>query len=154
MQKQNDVLVSRYADAYLVSRTIDTIGVVMKYAGVIGAAVIASGAAFAVLAVIGRPGALNFERFLTASIVGGAGMVVASTAGIIIFVLGTLMSAQGQILGATLDTAVNSSRLLTDGERARIMAPPDEEAAPPAAVVMRQDDAGGASQARMTIASA
>ena len=37
------------------------------------------------------------------------------------FVLGVLVSAQGQILRATLDSAVNSSPFLTNDQRASIM---------------------------------
>ena len=51
--------------------------------------------------------------------VGGAilGIIVA----VPIFILGVLVSAQGQILKATLDTAVNSSQLLTKDEMQQIM---------------------------------
>ncbi|MEK6408096.1 MAG: hypothetical protein AABN34_14140 [Acidobacteriota bacterium] len=46
---------------------------------------------------------------------------LAAFAGILLFVLGTLIAAQGQILKATLDAAVNSSPFLTDQDRAEIM---------------------------------
>jgi hypothetical protein len=37
------------------------------------------------------------------------------------FILGSLVSAQGQILKATLDGAVNTSPFLTDEQRAQMM---------------------------------
>ena len=46
-----------------------------------------------------------------------AGGVVALT----FFVLGVIISAQGQLLLAALDTAVNSSPFLTDDQRSQIL---------------------------------
>ena len=45
----------------------------------------------------------------------------AAFVGILLFVLGTLVAAQGQILKAALDSAVNSSPFLNDPDRAEIM---------------------------------
>jgi len=42
-------------------------------------------------------------------------------AGALFYIVGVLVSAQGQILKASLDGAVNSSPFLADEHRARIM---------------------------------
>lgn len=52
---------------------------------------------------------------------GFAGFIVAVLIAAVFFLFGTLMAAQGQILMATLDTAVNTSSLLSDTERARLI---------------------------------
>ena len=52
------------------------------------------------------------------------GIGFAAAIATVLFLLGTLASAQGQILRAALDTAVNSSRFLTDQDCARIMSLP------------------------------
>jgi hypothetical protein len=45
----------------------------------------------------------------------------AAFVGILLFVLGPLVAAQGQILKAALDSAGNSSPFLSDPDRAEIM---------------------------------
>jgi len=103
---------SRYSDAYVVARTIDGFGLTIKVIGIL-------------------IGALLALASLVSANEGGAGMLfaimgiaVAGTVATVLFLLGTLASAQGQILKATLDTAVNSSHFLTDQDRARIMSLP------------------------------
>jgi hypothetical protein len=51
----------------------------------------------------------------------GSGSVFGILAGLVLYVFGILISAQGQILQATLDSAVNSSPFLTDEMRAEMM---------------------------------
>jgi hypothetical protein len=62
---------------------------------------------------------------------GGAGVVVAAVVTCVCFLLGTLTAAQGQILKAALDTAVNSSRLLSDEDCIRILSMPIQVPARP-----------------------
>ncbi len=95
-------LSARYTDAYLVARTLDGLGQAIKVVGIILAALIAF-AGFAAASKLG--GGLGFAAFLL-------GVVT----GVPLFVLGVLVSAQGQILKATIDTAVNSSPLLSHDE--------------------------------------
>ena len=99
-------MLSRYTDAYRVARTVTGFGATVK----------------AVAVIIGL--LIGFTALLAGSqsllyTVGGAilGIIVA----VPIFILGVLVSAQGQILKATLDTAVNSSQLLTKDEMQQIM---------------------------------
>ena len=53
--------------------------------------------------------------------IGFFGIVIAASIATALYILGTLASAQGQILKATLDTAVNSSEFLTPSDKARAM---------------------------------
>jgi hypothetical protein len=49
------------------------------------------------------------------------GILVGCLAGLLWYVIGIFVAAQGQILKATLDSAVNSSPFLTDAHKAEIM---------------------------------
>ena len=97
---------SRYTDAYLVARTITAVGATVK----VIAFVIAGG-----IALIGFIAGSQSTQYAIGGIILGA--IVATP----IYVLGILVAAQGQILKATLDTAVNSSPLLTKDEMRQIM---------------------------------
>ena len=100
-------LMNRYDDAYRVARTVDGAGQVIKVVGFAAAAVVAIGG------------------FVLASKIGAAlGLGAIALGGLIalpFYALGVLVSAQGQILKATLDTAVNTSPLLTHEEVHRIL---------------------------------
>lgn len=97
-------IMARYKDAYRIARAVtgfgDTVKVLAFVLGVI-------------VAVIGvAAGSIYF-------VVGGIALGV--VIGLPIFILGILVSAQGQILKATLDSAVNSSPLLTKDEIRQIL---------------------------------
>jgi len=100
-------LMNRYDDAYLVARTANGAGQIIKVGGLAVAAVVAIGG------------------FALGSKVGPAFGFVAVLLGVLValpfYAMGVLVSAQGQILRATLDTAVNSSPLLTQDEVRRIL---------------------------------
>jgi hypothetical protein len=97
----------RYMDAYLVARAIVAVGLTVK----VSAFVIGAGVVLILLATAGSESA----RLAIGSL--GLGIIV----GIPIYVLGILVGALGQILKATLDTAVNTSPLLTKDEILKIM---------------------------------
>jgi hypothetical protein len=99
-------LMSRYADSYLVARTITAFGAIVKFI-----AFIIGGGIILVSIIIGSQS--------TPYILGG--ILLAVIVGFPVYVLGVLVAAQGQILKATLDTAVNSSPLLTKDEMRQIM---------------------------------
>jgi hypothetical protein len=100
----------RYADAYAVARTIVGLGGTVKVlAYVVGGLV-----AFAVIVEAVQGGAGS--QLVTTSLV-----LAGSAAAIAIYVLGVLVTAVGQILRATLDTAVNTSPLLAKDDVRRIM---------------------------------
>ncbi|MDC0275073.1 hypothetical protein OAK76_02490 [Akkermansiaceae bacterium] len=99
--------VDRYKDAYVTAEAIDGIGSAIKVLGiVVGVIIVLVG-----MVLASQGGAFLF----LASLVSGA------VTAIPIYVLGILVSAQGQVLKATLDTAVNTSPFLDDGERALVM---------------------------------
>jgi len=102
----------RYRDAYVIAATIVGFGDTIKALG------IAFGALLLVAALV-----------IATKGVGGVlvALVIAAAAigaGIVLYFLGIVVAAQGQILKALLDTAVNSSPFLSDSARAGIMTLP------------------------------
>jgi hypothetical protein len=97
-------VMSRYTDAYIIARTITAIGATVKFVG------LALGGCIAVVGLVASSQSAQFA-------VGG--VILAVIVAIPIYVLGIL--AQGQILKATLDNAVNSSPLLSKDEMRQIM---------------------------------
>lgn len=103
-------VMSRYTDAYRVARVIVGVGKVVKTLGIV---------AFLLMIVIGvgiddaiSP---NSRRaWLAGALVGGIVWLIA-------WVLGVIVSAQGQLLKANIDQAVNTSPFLLDDQRAKIM---------------------------------
>ncbi|MBV9928169.1 MAG: hypothetical protein JOZ96_24330 [Acidobacteria bacterium] len=105
-------LMNRYKDAYLVA------GVTVRFGGVIKLLGIGIGVLFALIGFVsivsGRAGDATFAM-------GFISIVFGIFAGALFYIVGVLVSAQGQILKASLDGAVNSSPFLADEHRARIM---------------------------------
>lgn len=102
---------SRYRDAYLVARATTAIGGSVKFIGIaLGFLLI-----FVGLYSIASSGDRIAQRF--GEVVVFAGLAV----GIPLYVLGVLVTAQAQILKATLDTAVHSSPFLADEQKAKVM---------------------------------
>lgn len=99
----------RYLDAYRVARTIITFGSTIKIAGIV------LGGLFGLIS-LSAFGADGFGKAL-----GFVGFFGAVIVGFLVFLLGIMISAQGQILLATLDTAVNSSVFLTPRDKAEAM---------------------------------
>lgn len=108
--KLNAALFKRYKDAFTEAHAVVTVGKLIKGVGaILGICVIIAGFA------------------LGANSSGGAiatigGCVSGCIIGIPTYVLGILVAAQGQTQLATLDTAVNSSRHLTNDEVAQLLA--------------------------------
>jgi ribosomal protein S27AE len=103
----------RYADAYIVAGTVNAFGLTIKVVGVIIGAIIVL-LSFAA----GSNGGVGILFALI-------GVAIAGTIATLLYILGTLASAQGQILKATLDSAVNTSRILSDHDCAEVMSLPD-----------------------------
>lgn len=103
--RSGSLVVNRYRDAYRVGAALVTLGNSVKIAGAVLAAVVALAS-------------LNLGSFAI------AGFVVAAIGGGLFWVCGVVVAAHGQTLRATLDTAVASSRFLTDVERANAMGLP------------------------------
>jgi hypothetical protein len=102
-------LSGRYRDGYRQARFISGFGQFVKIVGAgLGALVVVAGVASS------SDGALGTRIAIASAI--GRGVVA-----LVFFVAGVIIAAQGQLLLASLDTAVNSSPILTDDQRARIM---------------------------------
>ena len=110
-------LANRYSDAYTEANAVVTIGKLVKGVSVL---------LFIVILIIGFVAASESSRQFYGrgdfnGAVAGIGFALACIVGIPIYVLGILVAAQGQTSLATLDTAINSSRHLSDDEVARVL---------------------------------
>ena len=105
---------NRYRDAYVVARAMTTIGGSVKVAGI---------GLFLLLGLAGLVVA-NMEHGIMAMGLGLGALLLGIIVGLPIYVLGILLSAQGQVLKSTLDTAVYSSPFLTDDQRIKVMSLP------------------------------
>jgi hypothetical protein len=110
-------LMKRYRDAYIVARVTNGFGAIIKTIGII---------AGGLLALIGFMAASKGGPNDPMSVLGIVGIVVAILIGGLFYILGILVAAHGQILKASLDTAVNSSPFLTNDNKAMIMSLPEE----------------------------
>jgi hypothetical protein len=112
----------RYRDAYRTAKVTSVLGLVVKIIGFILGSLIVAFSALTGLGGLANMGQQNFGG--VAGIAGALfvfGAVYGFLIGFVFFVLGTLLSAQGQLLLATLDGTVASSPFLDDEEKLRIM---------------------------------
>ena len=104
-----EALSTRYRDAYLTARAINGLGEIIKGVSIFLGIVIV---------IMSTKAASGFgvggESFII-------GLVFGTVVGFLGYVGGVLLSAQGQILKATLDSAVNTSPLLSNENRLSIM---------------------------------
>lgn len=98
----------RYTDAYRVASAIIAFGTIVKVIGAVVASIIAL-AGFA-----SADGPLGSSALI-------GGLLIAAVTGFVFWIAGVLVTAQGQLLRASLDTAVNSSPLLSNIEKAKII---------------------------------
>jgi hypothetical protein len=101
----------RYRDGYLVGRAANTAAVLIKTAGLLTAAMFF----FAVLYV---------NQYLPEEQRGPVfilGLVFAAFFGGVSYVVGVMVGAVGQVVYATIDTAVNTSPSLSESQRAQVM---------------------------------
>jgi hypothetical protein len=108
------VLMKRYRDAYLVAKVTDGFGGIIKGIGIVIAALLA----LVGLILMGNGRDASFA-------LGFVTLVSGIVAGVWFYVVGVLVSAQGQILKASLDGAVNSSPFLANEHKAKIMSLPE-----------------------------
>jgi hypothetical protein len=115
VSRQISSLIKRYKDAYIVATVTNGFGVIIKGTGaVIGGLLLLVG--FFILS----NGRLGDATFALGVVIIVAGIV----SGIWFYIVGVLVSAQAQILRASLDGAVNNSPFLTNEHRATIMSLP------------------------------
>jgi len=110
-------LMFRYRDAYFLARVTTDFGSAIKILGIIIAVVIA------LLGIVGSGSAGRTANEYSAVVVIGS-LVFGTIVGLFFYFVGILVSAQGQILKATLDSAVNTSPFLSSENRAKIMSLP------------------------------
>jgi len=113
---------TRYVDLYRVARLLVSLGSTVKVLGVVLGIGILLFFLFVGAAGSSQPSGFNQSStnpiMVGTSVVGGVfGLFVGS----VIFLLGILVSAQGQILLAQADCAVHTSPFLSDEERAKAM---------------------------------
>ena len=107
-------LLSRYWDAYLVARMTVGLGEIIKVIAVVFAVLI-------MLAALLIAGQASQSSGGTAVVTFFLGVIGAAFVGGQFYLLGIIVMAQGQILKASLDSAVNSSPFLQNEQRAKIM---------------------------------
>jgi hypothetical protein len=103
-----EALKTRYSDGYLLARVTVGFGTTIKIAGWFLGGLIA----LVLLTVLGSIGGGGF---------GLIGILLGAAVVFFFYICGVLVSAQGQVLKAALDTAVNGSPFLTNTEKAEIM---------------------------------
>jgi hypothetical protein len=114
--RRDVALMKRYKDAYIVAKVTNGFGDIIKAIGIIiGVLLLLIG-----ISVANDHGPGDPMRAL-----GIVGIIFGIVIGAWFYIVGVLVSAQGQILKATLDSAVNGSPFLTDEERAKIMSLPN-----------------------------
>lgn len=103
-------VMSRYTDAYRIARVIVGVGNVVKTLGIV---------AFFVMLLIGYGIGAETGSAIAPTVLAGA--AVGGIIWLVAWVLGVLVSAQGQLLKASIDAAVNNSPFLVNDQRAKIM---------------------------------
>lgn len=119
ISKRTKTLLKRYGDAYLVARFTVGLGNTIKGIGFLLAALIFLGSLFFAF-FAARQG--TEEVFFVVLVIGTVNSIIV---GLIFYVLGVLIAAQGQILKASLDGAVNNSPFITTDIKAEIMSLPE-----------------------------
>lgn len=102
---------TRYQDAYTTARAIIAIGGVIKGIGI----------AFGIIVILVGLMASAITRESDSAMLIFGSFILAALGGMAFYVSGVFVSAQGQILMAALDSAVNSSPFLTNEQRVSVM---------------------------------
>lgn len=113
------ILLNRYTDAYTVAKVTVGVGSVIKTVGILlGILILIASFALGSFAAGSGRASESGGAFVVVLFIGAInGFIV----GFIFYVIGIIVSAQGQILKASLDSAVNGSPFLTNERKAQIM---------------------------------
>lgn len=114
----------RYTDAYRVADAIVGIGSVLKWIGGIGAGIL-------IVFAIANTASKTTPQIVQPEVGIGVAVFLGGLWWAVFFVSGVLVSAQGQILRATLDTAVNTTPLSTSEPKDRAAAEQGKEVPEP-----------------------
>jgi hypothetical protein len=113
------ILLSRYTDAYIVAKVAVGIGNLIKTVGIVlGILIFFAAFSLGSFAGVSSRGSESGGEFMVILFIGA---INAFIVGFIFYVVGIIVSAQGQILRASLDSAVNSSPFLTNERKSQIM---------------------------------
>lgn len=104
----------RYRDAYRTAQVITRVGGVIKALGIALAILMFIGGVVIETNIFGRD---DTAQFITLGVVGVSAIVV----GVVLYMFGVIVAAQGQQLKATLDSAVHTSPYLDLDAKARAM---------------------------------
>ncbi len=100
-------IADRYADAYRVASAIIAFGTIVKAIGGVVAVIIAIG------------GLASSSELGSRGVIGG--LLLGAMVGLVFWIAGVFVVGQGQLLRASLDTAVNTSPLFSNTEKAKMM---------------------------------
>jgi hypothetical protein len=100
-------VVHRYTDAYRVARAVIAFGTIVKAIGVVVAVII-------VVAGLASSGELGGRGLI-------GGLLLGAMVGLVFWIAGVFVVAVGQLLRASLDTAVNTSPMFSKAEKAKVM---------------------------------
>ena len=114
MSSAASALASRYRDAYGVASATVAIGGTLKVLAIVAGGLALIIPMMGVSSVLASGGSGNATALLVA-------LVTALAVGVPLYALGILVTAHGQVLKATLDTAINTSPLLDNGQKAKII---------------------------------
>lgn len=118
---QAQVLRNRYCDAYIVAKVTVGIGGTIKIIAFILAAVIVLGSFALATLPSEQRGSISGASGGAALIIVVFGVFYGLVVGFIGYVIGVIVSSQGQVLEATLDNTVGNSPFLTNECKAEIM---------------------------------
>jgi hypothetical protein len=120
--KATPSLAKRYIDAYRVAQFQNGIGQTIKIlSAVVGGIITAISLLVLLVSLVPQQSMFGASSNPIGMAFGFFGALTGVTIVGVGFVLGVLVSSQGQILKATLDGTVNSSPFLSDNERVQIM---------------------------------
>ncbi|MFZ0310810.1 MAG: hypothetical protein WAL89_21750 [Candidatus Sulfotelmatobacter sp.] len=119
---QRSSISGRYADAYFKANLQNGLGTTIKTLSlVIGGLIAGFALLYALSQLVPQQGMFGATANPIGAALGFFAAIVGAAMAGIGWIFGALISSQGQLLKATLDSAVNTSPFLDDSERARMM---------------------------------
>jgi len=120
----NGTFVNRYRDLYRAASLLSGLGTTVKTSGIVVATVILFFWFIVGIATVSETSSSQFTGAVGFFVCMIIGVVFGALVGGLFFLLGILISAQGQLLMAHADSAVHTSPFLSDLERAAAMSLP------------------------------
>jgi hypothetical protein len=117
LSRQVSALMRRYKDAYIIARVTNGFGMLIKTIGIV---IVVLLVLMGLMGISGSRGPMDIASIM-AFVAIGLGIIT----GAWFYIVGVLIAAQGQILKASLDAAVNSSPFLSNEHKSKIMSLPE-----------------------------